>query len=457
MEFLPSSTAPPPPPKTLIPCLAVITVGPHEKTSLARRLSGGSLGSGGDGGGGGGEDNALKRVISGGRRKSSFGQTGGGGQTPEERRASLLHPGAGASAAGSDSAQRGTWYWRVQAGVNDTHLVLLPLSLPPNPVLTQPPAPLSQAMPAHSAKPPKQPITLTAADLAGKPADESQTGDHEGLVDKHHDRVHYRYGNHRGYHDLGRRDFRVSHERGSSPAPPVGAAETTAQPTGTATINGKVDKVLDQTAEGDQLPTRTAGATEKEEEIPTYPNANAETGWPGVIKGDKLGAIIIPFSSVVKDKVGIHGGKKNEDCWVTVHITSQFAGMVQGMGSDGSDMPKSGSIKFEFDKDWIGAKGEAEVLHFQITNAVLAERSPAAPTFRPGSFGTHPNPGMAEYEHAHGPRHPFHQSFSHPNPGMSEVRRSSMMQSSPPPVAQQPLEVPPPSSAGSGVKISGEL
>lgn len=100
---------------------------------------------------------------------------------------------------------------------------------------------------------------------------------------------------------------------------------------------------------------------------------------------------------------------------------------------------------------------EAEVLHFQITNAVLAERSPAAPTFRPGSFGTHPNPGMAEYEHAHGPRHPFHQSFSHPNPGMSEVRRSSMMQSSPPPVAQQPLEVPPPSSAGSGVKISGEL
>lgn len=275
--------------------------------------------------------------------------------------------------------------------------MLLPLSLPPNPVLTQPPAPLSQAMPAHSAKPPKQPITLTAADLAGKPADESQTGDHEGLVDKV-----------KHFFRRGSVDRRASTTTESTTAtgtttatadatsasptsagapqlPPVGAAETSAQPTGTATINGKVDKVLDQTAEGDQLPTRTAGATEKEEEIPIYPNANAETGWPGVIKGDKLGAIIIPFSSIVKDKVGIHGGKKNEDCWVTVHvstescstlhvmaaaeervtrtladtsqITSQFAGMVQGMGSDGSDMPKSGSIKFEFDKDWIGAKG----------------------------------------------------------------------------------------------------
>lgn len=96
------------PPKNLFPCLATITIGDPRP---ARRMSGGSFsGKSDDGADDGG--NALKRVISGGgRRKSSFGAAASAGQTAEERRASL--------APGNDHNAKGTWYWRVQAGVTD--------------------------------------------------------------------------------------------------------------------------------------------------------------------------------------------------------------------------------------------------------------------------------------------------------------------------------------------------
>lgn len=108
MEFLPKYDGMPP--KSLFPCLATITIG---EIRSGRRMSSGSM-SGRSDDGAGGEENALKRVISGGgaRRKSSFGAAAAGG-TAEERRASLA-PGT----SGTDNV-KGTWYWRVQAGVTD--------------------------------------------------------------------------------------------------------------------------------------------------------------------------------------------------------------------------------------------------------------------------------------------------------------------------------------------------
>lgn len=107
MEFLPNNTVPPP--KNLYPCLATITITPST-TDRTRRQSTTSS-TGGD------DDNVLKRIASGGRRKSDA----------SARRKSLV---AGSGSVVGDSAiggqgagvgfkDKGTWYWRVQAGVTD--------------------------------------------------------------------------------------------------------------------------------------------------------------------------------------------------------------------------------------------------------------------------------------------------------------------------------------------------
>lgn len=65
-----------------------------------------------DEGGGG-----LKRVLSGGRRKTSFGQVADRGDLRDGARKSM-DSGSGIGAGGGQ-VEKGTWYWRVQAGVND--------------------------------------------------------------------------------------------------------------------------------------------------------------------------------------------------------------------------------------------------------------------------------------------------------------------------------------------------
>jgi hypothetical protein len=110
MEFVATNSVSPP--KNLYPCLATITVHPHGDKS--RRLSTSSRTSGGDRDDG--EENVLKRIASGGRRRSDAA----------ERRKSLT--GAGLSGEGGVTGgamgvpDRGTWYWRVQAGVTDVSI-----------------------------------------------------------------------------------------------------------------------------------------------------------------------------------------------------------------------------------------------------------------------------------------------------------------------------------------------
>ncbi|OWT39075.1 hypothetical protein C362_03239 [Cryptococcus neoformans Bt1] len=336
-------------PKQLYPCLAVIDI--NSSDTKSRRLSAGSFGSDKD------EGNVLTRVISGGgRRKSSFGETGGGGGG---RRLSF-------GGKKDDDKVEGKWYWRVQAGVNETHIVLLPLTQPPNPLLTTRPAPLSAAIPSR------------ATHEASTHPNESAIAENEG-------------GNEPGFASRMKNMFRRASssvkERPSAPS----ASETTS---GGPSIGG--ERVTDQTERGEMLPSVKGNV-----EGATNLNSNAELGWPGMINGEKLGAILIPLSSIGK-KVGLGGGKKADASWVTVQVTSNTQSM-EPIGTSRFDPgPKSGSIKFEFDKDWLGARGEAEVLHHYITTAAAAA---PAPTER-----TAPNPSSFQLGGQHATSEPTQQA-----------------------------------------------
>lgn len=218
--------------------------------------------------------------------------------------------------------------------------MLLPLSQPPNPLLTSPPAPLSHAMPSHSSV-----HNPSAAQEAS-----------EGFADK--------------LKNLFRRSSATpAHQQqpGAGAASASGNATTLADQsatTGTQSTEGGAgsqggekghlaggaagETIVDQNARGDQLPSGEAnkiGATSV--------NANAELAWPGIIGGQRLGAVRVPLTSI-KREVTLGGGKKNEGSWVTLVVNA--AGGLEPVGANAHG-PRAGHIKLEFDKDWIGAKG----------------------------------------------------------------------------------------------------
>lgn len=231
-------------------------------------------------------------------------------------------------------------------------IVLLPLTQPSNPLLTTRPAPLSTAIPSH------------ATHEASTHPNESAIAENEG--DKNESGFASRMKN------MFRRASSSVKERPSAPS----ASETTS---GGPDIGG--ERVTDQTERGEMLPSAKGNV-----EGATNLNSNAELGWPGIINNEKLAAILIPLSSVGK-KVGLGGGKKAEASWVTVQVTSSTQSMEPIGTSRFDPTPKSGFIKFEFDKGWLGAKGEAEVLHHYITTAVAAAPAPIERTApNPSSF-----------------------------------------------------------------------
>lgn len=243
-------------------------------------------------------------------------------------------------------------------------LVLLPLTSPANPVLTSPPQPLSHAMPAHS------------VNAAGGTGHEHGHETHEGIGTK--------------IKNLFRRAS-ASHEQKPAEVPQTGAqtgtqaggqtgvldqshhAANDATSQATATTATAVDRVIDQTPQGDMLPSAHANAAGA-----TNVNANAETGWPGVINGQPLASIVVDLHSIDKGRITLGGGKKHEGSWVIVHVSRPawvkvYLGRltrqvtfnpqhtIDPIGKTHFDAPKSGTIKFEFDKDWIGAKGSVSV------------------------------------------------------------------------------------------------
>lgn len=89
-------------------------------------------------------------------------------------------------------------------------------------------------------------------------------------------------------------------------------------------------------------PHQEAGTAETVPAPSADSNIPAETGWPGVVDGSPLQGIIIPLHYLKKDQVKM-GGKDREGCHVSINIGSAIAG-------------KSGHIRFEFDKDFLGGK-----------------------------------------------------------------------------------------------------
>jgi hypothetical protein len=62
----------------------------------------------------GDEEGGLRRVISGSRRNTSFGQVADRGDGPRKS-----FDGAATGGGVGVGVEKGTWYWRVQAGVSD--------------------------------------------------------------------------------------------------------------------------------------------------------------------------------------------------------------------------------------------------------------------------------------------------------------------------------------------------
>jgi hypothetical protein len=100
----------------------------------------------------------------------------------------------------------------------------------------------------------------------------------------------------------------------------------------------KHETIVDQNASGEQMPSAAANAIGADNV-----NANAETGWPGFINGEKLGAVIVQLGSIDHTHVKLHQHKK-ESCFVTVPVScvsllfySQNRGLmlIKGNGSFG--------------------------------------------------------------------------------------------------------------------------
>jgi hypothetical protein len=79
---------------------------------------------------------------------------------------------------------------------------------------------------------------------------------------------------------------------------------------------GQGDKIVDQTGGGEQLPSAAANAIGADNL-----NSNAETGWPGFVNGDKLGAVLVSLASIDHANVKLHQHKK-EGSSVTVPVSS---------------------------------------------------------------------------------------------------------------------------------------
>lgn len=121
MEFLSQNTTSAP--KNLYPCLAIVTITPSSTDRTRRQSTGSGVATE--------DDNVLKRIASGGRRKSDASQRRksltadqiSAGITAEQLAGLGGGVGSGghghAAIAGSEIKDKGTWYWRVQAGVTD--------------------------------------------------------------------------------------------------------------------------------------------------------------------------------------------------------------------------------------------------------------------------------------------------------------------------------------------------
>lgn len=68
-----------------------------------------------------------------------------------------------------------------------------------------------------------------------------------------------------------------------------------------------------------------------------------ETEWPAVVDGQPLQAIVVPLHNLAKESIHLGGSDKK-----SFHVSASISSAIAG---------KAGHLRFEFDKDWVGAKG----------------------------------------------------------------------------------------------------
>lgn len=119
----------------------------------------------------------------------------------------------------------------------------------------------------------------------------------------------------------------------------AGAHESTTQDGGAPQLPPLAGAGTDgsTTATSSTAPVSEHAATNDTASVP------AETGWPGTVEGQALHGIIVPLHYLHKERIHLGGRDRIDNMHVSVPIGSAVAG-------------KSGSLRFEFDKEWVGGK-----------------------------------------------------------------------------------------------------
>lgn len=193
---------------------------------------------------------------------------------------------------------------------------MLPISSPPNPLLRSSPPPLSAAL--HNGE---------ATNNVKAGATSATNGHHdEGIGSK------FMGG-------LRRASAAFIHPKEASAASAAGGASAAGtDPSTDGTAAPQLPPIANDTnGASSSAPVSEQAATNDTASVP------AETGWPGVVEGQPLHAILVPLHYLHKEKIHMGGRDRIDNMHVSVPIGSAIAG-------------KSGLLRFEFDKDWVGGK-----------------------------------------------------------------------------------------------------
>ncbi|GHJ86008.1 hypothetical protein NliqN6_2410 [Naganishia liquefaciens] len=361
MEFITSASAPPPLPPSVkqYQSQAVIHLTSDRRGSasgdgqpgLFRSLSRGSLGRRSSSGGGSESGGGLRRVLSRGEGESGGGlrrvlsrgdKSGADGAGRRSSEGNVLKQTDESSAGGaplqrtkSAELKNGKWISPIMAGVAGNNLVLI-LAVDSHLV---PFGTYDEHQHQFKRRPSSNTAPTAAAPATHPEAEHSSGGGGIGATIK--------------------KIFR----RSSSSQQGTTAHGTDVHPT---TTSGAESAVSDETAVNAPLNT-LEGHHQLDEQV-------HDKSYPAYVHGEPVKYIVVPLGALDYKTITL---KEEKGVWVVkVPVTGFFHRLVEpalneiGQGPD-EGWGRSGEIEFLFDsKNWIGAKDEAELLHFSLMSAL---------------------------------------------------------------------------------------
>jgi hypothetical protein len=263
--------------------------------------------------------------------------------------------GTGTAAAGTGGTQdpakfkTGKWATNVEVAVTQTHLLVL-LS-PDHPLATYPP-------------PPGAPGYVRKSSFS-KPTDSSE---HAG-------------GTSGGHPSIGRKIIDLFKPGGISKDEAVKEHvidPTTGQPTAHPETTSPTTTTTSPTTHAEPIP------------FPAPTPDMVEKSFPAYVGGQRTTYVAVPLAAIKDAELKLVDDKG--EIGVRVPITSHFSTFGHTSDTLGKELDeasgRSGKIKFEFDRNWLGAKAEAEVLHHTILQAIENRRNAPPQTLSLGAgFG----------------------------------------------------------------------